>query len=497
MSRVVVVGGGLGGLTSAALLGHAGHQVTLLEAADRLGGKSRRIEAAGQRMDTGPSLFTFPGVWEELLRRLDRLRDAAAPAGDRGPRAAETAGLELERLPEVGTYYYRGDRCELPVPPGHPWHAAWVRFEAEHGPLGPDITRLLTTEVMDRAARPALGRLGSLYGRRLTTRSYLDSLTWMPEGLREVIAIHTLNAGVGPARTPALYASMPAVMARDGVWIPRGGVHELVEALRRLAVASGVEIRTGEPVTSVARRRVRTERGTYPADAVVGGLDAHRLDGLLAGRAPRVPRRLSCSAIGIYAVLGAGLPEGTPRHGVVLPDRPADLYADLEAGTEPEQTMAFANYYPAHGVYPNSAPTLAVLLTAPANGKSYTLEDPFVVRELERTARVLGLPGRLPDRFRSTEILDPAHFAAHGSAGGALYGAVHPAWRSGPLHAPSYTSPLRPWLWRVGASVHPGGGLPAVLGGAMVSTDKLLRRLQRDPGPVRGPRPGRREPVTG
>ena len=222
------------------------------------------------------------------------------------------------------------------------------------------------------------------------------------------------------------------------------------------------------------------------ADAVVSGLDAHRLDGLLAGRAPRAPRRLSCSAIAVYAVLDHELPEGTPRHGVIMPDRPADLYADLEAGTEPEQTMAFANHYPAHAGHPNSAATLALLLTAPANGKSYTLEDPFVARELERTARVLGLPGPLTDRFRSAEILDPAYFAAHGSAGGALYGAVRPAWRSGPFHAPAHTSPLRPWLWRVGASVHPGGGLPAVLGGAMISTGKLLERLAR----AEGRRPG-------
>ncbi|MHC5559489.1 phytoene desaturase family protein [Kocuria sp. U4B] len=478
MSRVVVVGGGIGGLTAAALLGHAGHGVTLLEAADHLGGKSRRLEDAGQRMDTGPSLFTFPGVWEEFLRRLDGLRAAGTPGpAPRAPSAEETAGLVLERLPGVGTYYYRGTRCELPVPPGHPWHAAWVRFEAEHGGLGPDVTRLLTAGPLERRSHSALAKLGRLYGRRLTTRSYLDSLTWMPDGLREVIAIHTLNAGVGPARTPALYASMPAVMARDGVWVPRGGVYELVEALQRLAVGAGVEIRTGEPVTAIARRRVVTDRGTYPADAVVSGLDAHRLDGLLAGRAPRRPRRLSCSAIAIYAVLRSELPAGTPRHGVVLPDRPAELYAGLEAGTEPAQTMAFANYYPAHGVYPNSAPTLALLLTAPANGRSYDLEDPFVARELERVAQVLGLPGPVTDRFRTARILDPAYFAAHGSEGGALYGAVRPSWRSGPLHAPSHTSLRRPWLWRVGASVHPGGGLPAVLGGAMISTDKLIKHL--------------------
>ena len=54
MSRVVVVGGGLGGLASAALLGRAGHEVTLLEANPWLGGKSRRIELDGRRMDTGP-----------------------------------------------------------------------------------------------------------------------------------------------------------------------------------------------------------------------------------------------------------------------------------------------------------------------------------------------------------------------------------------------------------------------------------------------------------
>lgn len=97
---MVVVGGGIGGLTAAALLGRAGHEVTLLEANSWLGGKSRRIVLDGQRVDTGPSLFTFPGVWQELLRRLDAIDDDEP--------AAEVAGLRLKRLPEVGTYYYRG-----------------------------------------------------------------------------------------------------------------------------------------------------------------------------------------------------------------------------------------------------------------------------------------------------------------------------------------------------------------------------------------------------
>ena len=53
-SRIVVIGAGLGGLATSALLARAGHEVTVLEGQDWVGGKSRRIEVAGQRIDTGP-----------------------------------------------------------------------------------------------------------------------------------------------------------------------------------------------------------------------------------------------------------------------------------------------------------------------------------------------------------------------------------------------------------------------------------------------------------
>jgi phytoene desaturase len=74
-------------------------------------------------------------------------------------------------------------------------------------------------------------------------------------------------------------------------------------------------------------------------------------------------------------------------------------------------------------------------------------------------------------------ILHPRYFGEWGSVGGALYGAVRPLWRSGPLHRPPYSDRKRPWLYRVGASVHPGGGIPAVLGGALISTGRLLEAL--------------------
>ena len=471
MKRVVVVGGGIGGLAAAALLGRAGHRVTLLEASDWLGGKSRRIELAGQRVDTGPAIVTFPGVWEEFLTRWDALGDGCTDA------AREISDLKLTRLAQVGTYYYGNEVCPLPVPEGHPWRGAWERFVEVHRGLGPEITRLLTADWHEPRVRPALWRLLRLYGTRPTTRSYLNGLDWLPDGLREVIAIHTLNAGMSPARTPALYASMPAVMAVDGVWVPEGGVYEIVRALAGLARASGVELRTGEPVHRIEPGRVGTAGAEYPADAVVSGLDTDRLGEILEPGKRRPRKRLSCSGVAVYAALGEELPAGIPIHGVVLPSSPTALYGNLEAGEEPGETMAFVDYYRPGEPYPNEGHVLALGLTAPANGREYDLDDGFVGREIERVSRVIGLPRPATEYFEEYEILHPRYFGAWGSAGGALYGAVRPLWMSGPLHRPRYSDRRRPWLWRVGASVHPGGGIPAVLGGAMISTNRLLRYL--------------------
>lgn len=465
MSRIVVVGAGLGGLAVSTLLAHAGHRVTLLEASETVGGKSRRIELDGERIDTGPSLVTFPGVWERLLRRLDA-----------GPRAiADVGALDLMRLPEVGRYYFDGETTTLPVEPGHPWHAAWQRFSELHAPLTDDVTELLVSDPLARASLPALRRLLGVYRARLSTRAYLDSLPWLPDGLREIIAIHTLNAGVSPTRTPALYASMPAIMAESGVWVPRGGVFEIALALRRLAEAAGVEVRTGEAVTRIERGRVVTTETVHAADLVVSALDADRADALLGGgEASRRPSGLSCSAVALYGVLREPLPESYAAHSVVLPRDPAALHRSLAAGDEPAETMAFVNHYRAGEVYPNDRSTLAILLTSPADGGEHTLEHPFVRREVERISAEMGLAAPLTDAMVESTVLDPRHFGTFGEPHGALYGAARPLWMSGPLHRPAHHDLRRPWLWRVGASVHPGGGIPAVLGGAMMVASKLL-----------------------
>src|SRR3954463_6698016 len=62
MSRVVVVGAGLGGISAAVRLAAEGHRVTLVERNRLPGGKMNLVEAEGVRFDTGPSLVTLPGI---------------------------------------------------------------------------------------------------------------------------------------------------------------------------------------------------------------------------------------------------------------------------------------------------------------------------------------------------------------------------------------------------------------------------------------------------
>jgi phytoene desaturase len=298
----------------------------------------------------------------------------------------------------------------------------------------------------------------------------------MPDDVKDVIAIHTLNAGVAPDQTLALFASMAAVMATDGVFVPKGGVYEIARGLEAMARHAGVTIRTSEPVVTLEKGLVTTEQASYPADYVVSAVDGGILEGLL-GKTVSAPSVLSCSGVAIFGVLDEELPADIVTHSVMMPDRPADLFDSLGARKIPAQTMAFLNYYRAQTIYPNEKPVAALLLTAPPNGMSASMDDPFVQSESRRFSDMLGLDRSITERMTDYQILHPEYFASFGAVGGALYGAPAPWWRSGPFHTPGYTSLGRPWLWRVGSSVHPGGGIPAVLGGVLIATRRMLRKI--------------------
>jgi phytoene desaturase len=465
--RVVVIGAGLSGLASAALLAKAGHQVTLLEANSWIGGKSRRIELGGQIIDTGPSLLTFPEVLGEVLKTYDDLG-----------KKTKTQMPELLSLAEVGKYFYKEHEVTLPILEGEAFADDWQRFEKPHADLSASILKLLTSSPNDLSTLPALGKLLKVYGINLTAKSYINSLGWMDKDLKEIIAIHTLNAGVAPKDTLALFATITAIMAHEGIRVPKGGMNIIAQLLARLATAAGAEIRLNEPVTRMAKGLVTTEQGEYPNDLVISSLDDAITNSLVRGTPSKIAKRRSCSGVAIYAVLSKPLPEGTVTHSVVMPDDGDELHASLSKFQQPNQTMAFVNYYLPNDIYQNQKPTVGILLTAASDGKSYDLKSDWVRKELDRISKLIGLEEPIDSYFEEYKILDPQYFGSFGGGNGALYGATKPLWLAGPFSVPAAHNPLRPWLYRVGASTHPGGGMPAVLGGALVTSKRIISRLK-------------------
>jgi len=68
MKKVVVIGGGLGGLSSAISLAAKGFDVTLLEKNSHLGGKLMQVKLGDAHFDFGPNTITMPDVFREVIR---------------------------------------------------------------------------------------------------------------------------------------------------------------------------------------------------------------------------------------------------------------------------------------------------------------------------------------------------------------------------------------------------------------------------------------------
>ncbi|MEP7119737.1 MAG: FAD-dependent oxidoreductase, partial [Byssovorax sp.] len=99
--RVVVVGGGVGGLVTAALLAHRGLEVVLLERAPAIGGKMRQVHPGGRAVDAGPTVLTMRWVFEEIFAALGTTLDthvALAPAELLARHAWEGSGGAPQRL---------------------------------------------------------------------------------------------------------------------------------------------------------------------------------------------------------------------------------------------------------------------------------------------------------------------------------------------------------------------------------------------------------------
>jgi len=482
VSRVVVVGAGMGGLAVAARLAALGHRVTVCEAAGQVGGKLglrvADVEGAGRfRFDTGPSLVTMPQVYRDLF--------------------ADTGGwpddLRLERLDPIARYRYADGtgfdatddldafarRLDAALGPGS--GEDWLGFTrragrvwaASRGPFlesaldGPaDIARLALRRPGDITAiapGQSLRGLGRRHLRDPRLRMFLDR--------------YATYTGSDPRRAPAALAAVPFVEQAYGGWYVPGGLHRLGAAVHRRAVERGAVVRLGARVAAVCTSGGRVDGvrladgGVLPADVVVADTDASTVYGSLISCPPAARRlaRATPSLSGFVLLLAVrGRTPGLAHHNVLFPadyDDELDAVFGDPARPVPDPTL-YVSAPDDPAVRPDGHESWFVLVNAPRHGAGPGAVDwlaPGLVASYADRLLDLLAERALPVRERVLwqEAISPADLQERtGAVGGAIYGTSSNGVAAAFLR-PANRSPV-PGLFLVGGSAHPGGGLPLV-----------------------------------
>ncbi|MFN8841893.1 MAG: phytoene desaturase family protein [Burkholderiales bacterium] len=224
--RVLVVGAGIAGLSTAVELAARGVDVTVLERAAEPGGKLRQVVVDGAGIDSGPTVFTMRWVFDELLAnagtsldaelktsRLDVLarhawgaaggtldlfadarRSTDAIATFAGP--AEARRFEAFRAEAKRVYAtLEGPYIRSPKP-------GFWKMVADLGPRG-------------LATLSALGPFADLW--RSLARHFHDPR------LQQLFGRYATYCGASPFRAPATLV-LVAQVEMDGVWSVDGGM---------------------------------------------------------------------------------------------------------------------------------------------------------------------------------------------------------------------------------------------------------------------------------
>lgn len=476
MSRVAVIGAGVGGLAVAARLSALGHDVTVFERSDTIGGKLGVWEHDGFVFDTGPSLLTMPFVFEELfnatgaplssvvqLQRLDPIAHYRWADGTQLDASTDVSAL-CRALDDVLGPGNGDDWQRLHDRGRRIWEATYEPFLA--APL--DGVRTL--------ARLA-GRVGDIpvVAPWQTMRGLAESHLRDPR-LRMFFERYATYTGSDPRRAPAALAAIPYAEQHFGAWYVAGGLHRLGQAIRDRAAERGARIRTGVEVAGITVSGgsvdgIRLVDGTFHrADVVVSDADATRVYSRLLrnprrARPLRNLRRATPSLSGFALFLGIrGRTPGLAHHTVLFP---SDYDAEFDAIFQPApRPVSDPTVYVSAPRDPTITPpgneAWYVLVNAPRHGPVDWSDTALVHHYRDRVLGILAARGLdVRERIVSTETRSPADLERLTAApGGAIYGTSS----NGPLAAflrPANRSPV-PGLFLVGGSAHPGGGLPLV-----------------------------------
>lgn len=511
-ARAVVVGGGISGLATAALLAEEGYQVVVLEARDAVGGRAGEWRSGDYRFETGPSWYLMPEVFDHFFRLLGTTADAQLQLQQLDPgyrvvfepkpgAPAETVDIAANRADNLAL----AERLE----PGagakldrYLDSAKWVYETAKRYFLYTtfqDLRPLLVKDVARGLPRLVPMLTESLH--RFVTKRFKDFR------LAQILQYPAVFLGSSPYATPGMYHLMSTLDLEGGVLYPRGGITAVIEAIQQQALQRGVEVRTSSRAARILTEGtaggrpkvtgVRTESGeVVPADLVVSTMDLETAERTLLPPALRTygadwwaKRTPGPSAVLVLLGVRGELPEllhhtllftadwhenfdaVMPKHrpGPPLPDE-LSLYVCRPSATD--------------DVAPEGHENLFVLVPVTADpgighggvdGAGSREVEAIADRAIDQISRWLDVPD-LVDRIEVRRTIGPGDFVDDLAAWqGTALGPAHTLAQSALFRAGNTSTKVDGLLFAGGSTI-PGIGLPMCL----ISAELVVKRLHGD-----------------
>jgi phytoene desaturase len=281
MSKIAIIGSGFSGLSSAAYLAAAGHEVHVFEKNSSAGGRARHFNTDnGYLFDMGPSWYWMPDVFEQFfndfghtvsdfyeLRLLDPSFNVVFDDGtfsvpaDYGElrsifESIETgSALQLDKFMEEAKFKYDTGMRNLSKMPGI------------------SVSEFMNADLIKGALRLQIISSFSKHVRKYFTHPKLIALMEFP----------VLFLGAMPQDTPALYSLMNYAGLKLGTWYPLGGFGKVIDALRSVAEENKTVFHFNAPVEKIVVKdnkavAVEVDGIAIPFDGIVASADYHHVE---------------------------------------------------------------------------------------------------------------------------------------------------------------------------------------------------------------------------
>ncbi|MEY4986632.1 MAG: Diapolycopene oxygenase [Bacteroidota bacterium] len=282
--KVIVIGAGFSGLSTATELADKGYEVMIVEKNEQAGGRARVFKEQGFTFDMGPSWYWMPDIFDNYFARFGKKTSDYYTLKRLDP--SYSVILSDSEVVDMPADYDALRRLFDSIEPGAA--NALDRFLAQAAykykvgiqefvwKPSVKITEFLSLRILVDALR--MDVFSSFYSH---VRKFFKSDT-----LLKLMEFPILFLGAISQNTPAMYSLMNYAEIKLGTWYPMGGMHLIVKGMVDLAMSKGVQIEYHAEVSGFAIeggkvKGVKTSKGVFEADAVVASADYHHVETLL------------------------------------------------------------------------------------------------------------------------------------------------------------------------------------------------------------------------